>query len=59
MAARVGLGSHLPHSLDKGVGASAYASRPAPAGYRWDFVTSQGARVTSGGRPVVDLVRIA
>ena len=43
----------------KGVGAAAYASRPAPAGYRWEFVTSQSARVTSWGRPVVALVRIA
>jgi len=34
----------------------AYASYPAPSGYRWDFVTDGGAIVTDGGIPVVDLV---
>lgn len=37
--------------------ASAYASHPAPPGYRWVFVTDNGARVTDNGIPVVDLVR--
>ena len=45
-------------TLSKGVGAAAYASGPAPAGYRWDFVTDNGVRVTDGGEPVVDIVRI-
>lgn len=42
-----------------GGGASSYAPRPAPSGYRWDFVTSQGVRVTSQNEPVVALVRAA
>lgn len=43
------------HALGKGV-AAAYASFPAPAGFRWDFLTSAGQRVTVSGRPVVVLV---
>lgn len=30
---------------------------PPPMGYRWEFVTSYGERVTSNGDPVVALVR--
>lgn len=36
--------------------ASDFASSPAPTGWRWDFVTSNGNLVTSGGVPVVALV---
>jgi hypothetical protein len=39
----------------QGVGAAAYASGPAPAGYRWSFVTFLGERVTYLGAPVVAL----
>ena len=46
-----------PLSTLEGVGASAFASSAAPDGYHWDFVTSNGEQVTSGGIPVVDLVR--
>ena len=42
----------------KGVGAAQYASSAAPAGYRWDFVTDNGVRVTDRNVPVVDLVRV-
>lgn len=41
----------------KGVGAAAYAPFPAPAGYRWEFVTDGGERLTDG-EPLVDLMRI-
>lgn len=41
----------------EGVGASAFASSAAPSGYHWEFVTSNGDQVNSGGIPVVDLVR--
>lgn len=34
----------------------AYASYPAPSGFRWEFVTDGGVVVTDGGIPVVDLV---
>lgn len=37
-------------------GAARWADRPAPAGYRWDFVTRGGERVTRAGEPVVALV---
>ncbi len=37
---------------------AAWASSPAPSGYRWDFVTFNGAMVTRSGEPVVSLVRI-
>jgi hypothetical protein len=43
-------------SLSKGVGASQYAPYPAPSGFRWDFVTYSGERVTSSGEPVVALI---
>jgi len=61
---RLGMGTSLSLSLgddtlNKGGGASAYASAPAPTGYRWAFVTENGYRVTDGGVPVVDLVRAA
>lgn len=46
----------LPLTDPEGVGASAYAPFPAPAGYRWDFVTYDGVRVTYNGEPVVALV---
>lgn len=45
---------HIP--LSKGGGASAYAPYPAPSGYRWDFVTYNGARVTYNAEPVVALI---
>lgn len=48
-----------PLASHKGGGASSFASRPAPAGFQWDFVTAQGARVTAQGSPVVTLVRSA
>lgn len=51
----LGLGLGLS-ARNKGGGAAAYASGPPPAGYRWDFVTFQGARVTHIGVPVVALV---
>jgi hypothetical protein len=31
---------------------------PPPDGYRWDFTTLHGERVTFNAEPVVDLVRI-
>lgn len=40
-----------------GGGAARWASRAAPAGYRWDFVTRNGVMVTRAGEPVVSLVR--
>lgn len=45
-------------ALPEGVGASAYASTPSPTGFRWDFVTLGGERVTLAGVPVVALVGI-
>jgi len=44
-------------NLTAGAGAAYYASSPAPAGFRWDFVTQNGARVTQDNEPVVALVR--
>lgn len=41
----------------QGVGAAAYASRPAFAGYHWEFVTLNGVLVTLLGVPVVMQVR--
>jgi len=38
---------------------AAWASSPAPSGYRWDFVTFNGAMATRSGEPVVHLVRAA
>jgi hypothetical protein len=40
----------------QGGGASSYAPYPAPAGFAWDFVTSDGERVTSNNEPVVALI---
>jgi hypothetical protein len=40
----------------KGVEASDYGSGPSPAGYHWEFVTSNGDSVTSNGVYVVALV---
>lgn len=40
-------------------GAASYADHPAPTGFRWDFVTSNGVRVTQDNEPVVALVRVA
>jgi len=57
MSLSLGLGLAL--TRNKGVGAAQYASHPAPAGYRWDFVTDNGVRVTDGNQPIVDLVRTA
>lgn len=59
MSGPFGFGFRLGPTLGKGGGASAYASAPAPTGYRWAFVTENGYRVTDGGVPVVDLVRAA
>ena len=42
-------------TLNKG-GAASFAPYTAPAGYRWDFVTYNGERVTSEGVPVVALI---
>lgn len=46
-------------TLIQGGGAARYAPYPAPSGYRWDFVTEDGVRVTQDNEPVVDLVRAA
>lgn len=46
-------------SPSKGGGAAQYASAPAPSGFRWDFVTSNGVRVALDNEPVVALVRAA
>lgn len=51
-------GSIALGSLGTG-GAAVWAPYPAPSGFRWDFVTSNGDRVTSNGEPVVALVEIA
>lgn len=49
----------LVDNLGQGGGASQYASYAAPIGFRWDFVTLNGARVTQSNEPVVVLVRAA
>ena len=54
-----GLGRVGMPTLSKGVGASNYAPNPAPSGYRWDYVTENGVRVTEKSEPVVALVRAA
>jgi hypothetical protein len=54
MALSLGLGLGLTRNT--GVGAAAYAPYVAPAGYRWDFVTYNGARVTYNAEPVVALI---
>jgi len=54
MVCRVGMRRLL--ALSKTFGAAYYAPYPAPSGYKWDFVTSSGTRVTSNGVPVVALV---
>jgi hypothetical protein len=33
------------------------AARPAPANYRWQFLTDAGARVRDDDKQMVDLVR--
>ena len=48
--------ARLYPSLFKGGGAFAYAPYPAPNGFRWDFVTSNGERVTSNNEPIVALI---
>jgi hypothetical protein len=48
-----------PLGLGTGGSAASYASSPAPSGYRWDFVTENGERVTEDGWPVVELVRVS
>lgn len=53
----IGLGLGLTRG-GGGPPAGAYASYPAPDGFRWAYVTSRGAMVYSGGEPVVALVRI-
>lgn len=57
----IGISFSLPGvaALNKGVGASSFAPYPAPTGWRWDFVTEDGVRVTEDNEPVVDLVRAA
>lgn len=47
-----------PFAYGTGGNPAAWASSPAPSGYRWDFVTFNGERVTRSGEPVVSLVRI-
>ena len=44
-------------TLNKG-GAGQFAPYPAPAGYRWTFVTYNGERVTYAGSPVVALIGV-
>lgn len=39
------------------VNAASFAPYPAPPGYHWEFVTSNGQKVTSNGQPVVALVQ--
>jgi len=59
--ALVGLGlpaALRPHTPDKGGGASRYASYPAPAGWRWDFLYDRGVALTDRGVPLVELVRV-
>jgi len=60
---RLGMGTSLSKFVGDaplaGGGASAFASRPAPSGYQWDFVTLNGARVKLNSEPVVALVRVA
>jgi len=46
-------------ALGTGGGAARYASYPAPSGFRWDFVTLNGERVTLNNEPVVALLRAA
>lgn len=50
----IGLGASFPNT---GGGAAAWADSPAPPGFHWEFVTSNGAAVTSSGNPVVALAR--
>lgn len=50
------LGLGLGLNPRKGGGAASYAPFPAPTGFRWDFLTSSGQRVTSSGVPVVVLI---
>lgn len=50
-------GLSRPLAPTKGVSASAYAPYAAPSGWRWDFVTEIGARVTERLSPAVTLVR--
>lgn len=45
--------------LITGGGAAHWANGPAPSGFRWDFVTYLGERVTYLGEPVVALVGTA
>lgn len=55
--AAIGLGLNLSlRALGTGGNPAAFASYPAPSGFRWDFVTDAGVVVTDGGIPVVDLV---
>lgn len=49
------LPSRRPLALSTGVGAAAYASMPAPAGWRWVFVTFLGERQTFNGVPQITL----
>jgi hypothetical protein len=44
--------------LNTGGGADRWASMPAPAGYRWVFVTYLGQGVTYLGEPAVALESI-
>lgn len=48
---RVGLNAFINNN-----NAHLYAPYPAPSGFKWDFVTWQGMRVTWQGVPVVALV---
>lgn len=44
-------------TLAPGGSAASFASYLAPVGYRWEFVTFNGERLTLAGEPVVHLVR--
>ncbi len=56
----LGIGLSIPLATVLAPGnPAAWASSAAPAGYRWDFVTQNGALVTRSGEPVVALVRTA
>jgi hypothetical protein len=61
MALNIGMGLGLTavRRETQIVSAAAYASYAAPAGYRWEYETYNGVRVTYNGEPVVALVRIS
>jgi hypothetical protein len=50
-------GKPVAAARGEGVGASAYASFPAPAGWHWDFLTEGGVILIERNMPLVELVR--